>query len=99
MVADRFIAAGMELGLSGAQALALWRAVWFLVAAELLWQSNAARRPPGEPLWYERMDPAELTHVPAVAALLPEWASLTEEFDLRRAVTDQIDGALARVIG
>ncbi|MFC8527324.1 TetR/AcrR family transcriptional regulator [Nocardia sp. NPDC057227] len=99
VVADLFIAAAMELGLSGAEALALWRAVWWLVAAELLWQSNAARRPPGEQLWYERVDPAELAHLPAIARLLPEWSELSGGFDLRHAIADQIDGALARILG
>lgn len=93
-LADRFIAAAIELGADEFQAVSLWRSVWYLVSSELMWQSTLASRQTGEQSWFERIDPAELEAMPAVAAALPRWGEYSTAYDLSAAIAAQIDGAV-----
>ncbi|MBH0780893.1 TetR/AcrR family transcriptional regulator [Nocardia bovistercoris] len=94
VVTDQFVAAALEAGLGPGHALALWRSTWHLISGELLRRSALATRPRGEKSWHERLSPADLTHAPTIAELLPRWTQLSAEFDLGAAVEALIDGTL-----
>ncbi|MEU3475550.1 TetR family transcriptional regulator [Rhodococcus sp. NPDC006774] len=95
-LADRFLAAALETGMTELQALSLWRSTWYLATSELMWQAELDARPDDETSWFVTIDPiAVATVAPTVAGLLPRWADHSAAFDLRAAVTAQIDGAMA----
>jgi AcrR family transcriptional regulator len=94
VVADRFAAAALELGASELQALSAYRSVWYLVSSQIEWDTELAGRAEDETSWFQRMDPAALSGAPVVAELLPRWPQLSRDFDLRAAITAQIDGAI-----
>lgn len=95
-LADTFLAAALELGMTPTAALSTWRSVWYLVASELQWQDSLSRRSADEESWFERIDAAELDDYPTVRRLLPAWPQYSAGFDLRDAITAQVDGMLAR---
>ncbi|HEY0187311.1 MAG TPA: TetR family transcriptional regulator [Cellulomonas sp.] len=85
--ADRFVAAAYDAGAGPAQALALWRSVWFLLSGDLvLAQRSAAAAESGTGRWYETIDTERLPDAPVIRALLPRWAELSADYDL----TDQL---------
>jgi AcrR family transcriptional regulator len=94
VVADRFAAAALELGATDLQALSAYRGVWYLVSSQIEWDAELAHRTAGETSWFQRMDPDRLADARVVARLLPRWPELSRDFDLRAAVTAQIDGAI-----
>ena len=95
-LADTFLAAALELGMTPTAALSTWRSVWYLVASELQWQDSLSRRSVDEASWFERIDGAELDAYPTVRRLLPAWPQYSAGFDLRDAIAAQVDGMLAR---
>ncbi len=97
ILADRFISAAYAAGASAQQALDTWRSCWYLVSSELQWQRGLRARSAAEQSWFERIDPAVLDNVPIVQSLLSEWPALSAGFDLKQAITRQIDGALAQL--
>ncbi|GAC68974.1 TetR/AcrR family transcriptional regulator [Gordonia soli] len=99
VLADQFLTAGTEAGLDELAAVSLWRSVWYLVASELQWQHTLAARAADERSWFESIDPTELDHVPTIQAMIRDWADFSGRYDLRSAISDQIDGALSRVAG
>ncbi|NMO02677.1 TetR family transcriptional regulator [Gordonia sp. TBRC 11910] len=96
VLANEFFTAAAELGLDEQATLDLWRAVWYLVVSELQWLDTLAQRAPDEVSWHQKMDPAEVAHLPRVAAIMPVWPRLSAGFDIRRAIEAQIDGVVAR---
>lgn len=95
-LADAFLSAASELGLDDGAALDTWRAVWYLVASELQWQDTLSRRSRDEVSWHQSIDDSDLTEFPTVSRLLPAWAGHSADFDIRDAITAQVDGALAQ---
>lgn len=95
-LANEFFTAAAELGVDDQDTLDLWRAVWYLVVSELQWLDTLARRAADDQSWHEKMDPAEVAHLPRVAEIIPRWAELSGRFDIRRAIEAQIDGVVAR---
>ncbi|UEA61618.1 TetR/AcrR family transcriptional regulator [Gordonia otitidis] len=95
-LADTFLAAALELGMTPTAALSTWRSVWYLVASELQWQDTLSRRSAEEKSWFERIDATELDDYPTIRSLLPAWPRYSAGFDLRDAITAQVDGMLAR---
>lgn len=93
---DRFFDAAGESGLSDQVALDLWRALWFIVAADLQWQGVLAARRPEDRSWPHTIDPADVADMPNVTRLIPKFDAMSSRLDLRAAVTAQIDGTLAR---
>jgi AcrR family transcriptional regulator len=96
VLTDRFLDAVEELGGTPAQAIALWRSCWYLVASELQWTRAVGSRTADERSWYETIDPAALDASPRVRELLPRWRELSDAYDLGEALAQQIDGAVAR---
>lgn len=93
-LADQFITAANELGLDDQHALNLWCGVWYLVSSELQWHDSVAHRTDEQRSWFETMDPDSVAALPAVARILPDWREYSAGFDLREAITAQIDGAI-----
>ncbi|OZF26271.1 TetR family transcriptional regulator [Rhodococcus sp. 14-2483-1-2] len=95
-LADRFLAAALETGMTELRALSLWRSTWYLATSELMWQAELATRPDDERSWFEKIDPAAIAEsAPTVAGMLPRWPQHSAAFDLRAAITAQIDGTIA----
>jgi AcrR family transcriptional regulator len=91
-IVDRFFTAAAELGADDQTCLDLWRAVWYLVIAQINWDGVVAARRGGERSWYQDVDPADVATMPRVAAMLPRWGDLAAGFELSKAVAAQIDG-------
>ncbi|GAB19307.1 putative TetR family transcriptional regulator [Gordonia effusa NBRC 100432] len=95
-LANEFFTAAAELDINEQDTLDLWRAVWYLVVSELQWLDTLANRAPDDKSWHEKMDPAQVAHLPKVAAIIPRWRELSDGFDIQRAIEAQIDGVIAR---
>ncbi|OZF26123.1 helix-turn-helix domain-containing protein [Rhodococcus sp. 14-2483-1-2] len=95
-LADRFLSAALETGMTELRALSLWRSTWYLATSELMWQAELAERPDNEQSWFDKIDPTVVAQVaPTVAGLLPRWPQHSAAFDLRAAITAQIDGTIS----
>ena len=93
-LAEQFVAAANELGLSDAHAVRLWRSVWFLIRSELQWD-DATRSYPGDTPWHEVIDPEAMLNLPTVARLVPHWNEYTSGYDVLTFVATLIDGTVA----
>lgn len=93
-LAEQFISAANELGLSDGQAVGLWRSVWFLIRSELQWD-DATRTYPDDTPWHVSIAPDALRDYPTVARLVPHWGEYTSGYDVRTYIATLIDGTIA----
>lgn len=96
VLADRFLSAALEAGADDLEAVSLWRSVWWLASSELMFAASLAAREAGASSWYEKVEVDELPDVPTVRELLPRWRDLSSRYDLRDAVTAQVEGTARR---
>ena len=94
ILAEQFVTAANELGLSDAHAVRLWRSVWFLLRSELQWD-DATRSYPDDTPWHHTISPDALQDLPTVTRLVPHWNEFTSGYDVLTYVTALIDGTVA----
>ncbi|WP_461666674.1 TetR/AcrR family transcriptional regulator [Gordonia sputi] len=92
-LAEQFLGAANELGLSDAHSVRLWRSVWFLMRSELQWD-DATRSYPEDIPWYRAISPEAMQDFPTVARLVPHWGEYTSGYDVLTYVATLIDGTV-----
>lgn len=94
VLADRFLAAAIEAGLTDRRALWLWRGVWYLVSADLVLQASLAPDDPQQRPWFETDVVDRLPEAPTVRALLPEWSAAAASYRVETSIAALVDGTL-----
>ena len=93
-LAEQFLTAAKELGLSDAHSVRLWRSVWFLIRSELQWD-DATRSYPEDTPWYQAISSDALRDFPTVTRVVPHWGDYTSGYNVLTYVTTLIDGTVA----
>jgi AcrR family transcriptional regulator len=95
-VVETIVAAALECGCTQAEAVALFRGVWYYTVGEVLVRANSARqrageRPPYRSVDFTGFDPAVL---PSLAAIGEQWPALAARDTYAEGLRAFVDGQL-----
>ncbi|WP_133901015.1 TetR/AcrR family transcriptional regulator [Actinophytocola oryzae] len=91
---ETILAGAVDHGCTPAQAVDVFRNLWYFTAGEILVRAHSAPRPPGErPDFFAGRD---LSHLPNLAALGDQWPELAARDTYREGLSAFVDGLLAQ---
>ncbi|MFE0178845.1 TetR/AcrR family transcriptional regulator [Streptomyces sp. NPDC059002] len=94
---EEIVGAGIDCGLTPADAVRAYRTIWHFVSGELIFRHAMERRakdPDRKRYFPDMLTDADATELPRLAALAGRWDELTEDYDTARQLGAIIDGLL-----
>lgn len=102
-ILDEFVGCARTLGATEEQAVYLYSVLWRFTLGELTARraaderADATRRGQAPPHWTESAAVDRLDDFPAAVGVLPQWTTAVARYDVRKAVSDVVDGLVANL--
>ncbi|MEU7579612.1 helix-turn-helix domain-containing protein [Streptomyces sp. NPDC041068] len=96
---EEIVGAGIDCGLTPAEAVRAYRTVWHCVYGDLVFRHAMERRAadPGRKRHFpDMLTDADAAELPHLAALAGRWGELTEDYDIAGQLAAVVDGLLGR---
>ncbi|MEV7195501.1 helix-turn-helix domain-containing protein [Streptomyces sp. NPDC093510] len=96
---EEIVGAGIDCGLTPADAVRAYRTVWHCVYGDLVFRHAMERRAedPGRKRYFpDMLTDADADELPHLTALAGRWSELTDDYDVARQLGAVIDGLLGR---
>ncbi|NEW27158.1 TetR/AcrR family transcriptional regulator [Nocardia cyriacigeorgica] len=102
-ILDEFVGCARTLGATDEQAVYLYSVLWRFTLGELAARraaddrAAATRRGQAPPHWTESAATDLLDDYPTAVGVLPQWTTAVARYDVRKAVSDVVDGLVANL--
>jgi AcrR family transcriptional regulator len=94
---ETIVAGAVEHGCTPAQAVHLFRGIWYYTIGEILVRARSGHRQAGDPVAADGFaDGLDRTRLPHLATVSGQWAALSSEDTYRPALRAFVDGLLAQ---